>query len=62
MESKVQRNKNDMVMELVNLHVELGKEAGWVETKEIEELFLKYYHLVNNADSLVFEKIKKAKA
>jgi hypothetical protein len=43
-----QRNKFDVAMELLNLHIELSNRNGkFVSAEELEELFQKYYRLAD---------------
>ncbi|MED2488264.1 hypothetical protein [Bacillus sp. ME78] len=45
--NNTQRNKYDVIMELLNTHLELARSEGThVSAEELEELFRKYYHVV----------------
>ncbi|WP_265939763.1 hypothetical protein [Bacillus thuringiensis] len=47
--NNTQRNKYDVIMELLNQHLVLATNEGKpVNAEELEELFVKYYDLVTN--------------
>ncbi|WP_162880701.1 hypothetical protein [Paraliobacillus sediminis] len=49
MENKTGRNANDVVMELLHLHIEKTIYVGdEITGEDIESFYLKYYELVNN--------------
>lgn len=53
-ESNTGRNSNDVILELVNLHVKLShNEGNPVSADELEDVYLKYYELhVNRKEKL----------
>lgn len=47
--AKTQRNKYDVAMELLKLHIDLTNRAGnFVNAEELDGLFKKYYQTVLN--------------
>lgn len=43
------RNSNDLIMELVQLHIKQAHLEGTpVQAEQLEEIFLKYYELIDN--------------
>lgn len=58
-ESNTGRNSNDVIMELVNLHVKLShNEGNPVSADELEDVYLKYFSLLTNRN----EKLAEVKA